>query len=145
MASEPLRRSNERDELLRNVLRLDGAESKLFERSFIKNPVHDVTQRDARNKIPAVRAEVNAAQYDFLYAQRNQLMHFIEHDIRNKTAAAPTDERDHAIRTTIVAAVLNLQNGPRAVAFEPSAQRRYWHRGLRENITGENLSRATRE
>ncbi len=94
--------------------------------------------RSARRRWPAARlaapaAQVDAAQHDLAIAPA-QAAHLLDHLLRRRAAAAPAHERNDAERAAVVAAVLDLQIGARAVA------RGVLHRRGEEIVLRENIA-----
>ena len=117
MRRHAIRRSHKRDEFLGDILWLDRTESKLFERRFFQNPMNDIGKSGARREIAAVRAKIDAAENNFSRAGSDELPNFRDYDVRRQAAAASANKGNHAIRAAVVAAILNLQHWPRAIAF----------------------------
>src|SRR5271170_5739987 len=59
MRRQAIRRSHQRDEFLGDVLRLDGAEPKLFERRFFENAMNDIGKAGAGREIAAIRTKID--------------------------------------------------------------------------------------
>ena len=98
MARDALRRSDERDEIFGDVLRLDRAEAELFERGFVENAADNIGERRARDKIAAIAAEVDAAEHDFLARRLSHSARTSRTTSSRRQAAAPSaNERDHAV------------------------------------------------
>lgn len=57
--------SEERDEVLSDVLRFDGGNAKAIERSFVQDAAKEREKSDARREIAAVTAEIDARENDF--------------------------------------------------------------------------------
>ena len=93
---------------MRNVERLDGADTKAFDRRFAEDAAEEVFEFDAGRKIAAVSAEVDAAENDFAISRFGQAMDFVNDGVGREAAASSADEGDDAVGATGVAAVLDL-------------------------------------
>src|ERR1700722_11855540 len=142
MPRDAIGRNHQIYKILGNILRLDGAETQLIESSFVQNAPNYVNQSGSRREIPAVSTQVDTAQHDLLCSGTDQLAHLFHHDIRRQAAATAADKRDHAVGATVVASILNFQDGARAIAGY-SILRRDLNGSLRENISGEDLGRSS--
>lgn len=58
----------ERDEVLRDVERFDGTDSKTRQRSLVENTAKEVQDVRARREVAAPRAEIDSAEHNFLKA-----------------------------------------------------------------------------
>ena len=102
---------DEIDEILRDVDGLDGAEAKAGERGFVDNLANKRVERNARREIAAVAAEVDSAEDDFLRAGLDEAMDFVEDSGGSEAAAASANERNYAVGTAMIAAVLDFESG----------------------------------
>src|SRR5208282_1198939 len=102
-----------------HILRLDRAEAKLLELRLIQDAAHHGRQFRARRQVAAIAPQIDSAQDDlscaYFRAPRDESPHLFDHCIRSQASAIAANEWDDAIGAAIVAAVLNLQDGPRAV------------------------------
>src|SRR5205814_1853931 len=64
--------SEEVDKVLSNVERLNGADAKAFEGSFVENAAEEIFKFDAGREVAAVGAEVDATENDFAGRQRQR-------------------------------------------------------------------------
>src|ERR1700722_13934359 len=91
-----------------------------------------------RLQVAAVTPQINSTKHDFFRAEVRQAADFRDDRIGRPAAAAPAHRRNHAVSATLIASVLNFQDGPGAVAFStdhcPEG-----NADLRENVSGKNL------
>ena len=134
MVSDAISAGDEGDEVLGDVEGLDGADAKARERRFVKNAAKKIANIRARRKIATPGAEVDTAEDDFLKARAAETADFGENRIGREAAAFSTDERNDTEGATIVATVLNFENGASVMPFPAE-------NGGDEDITGfENIS-----
>jgi hypothetical protein len=100
--------SEESDEILRNVERLDGADAEAFDGCIVKDAAEEVFEIDARGEIAAVGAEVDAAEDDFAIAGFGEALDFLDDIVGRQAAAFAADEGDDAVGTAGIAAVLDF-------------------------------------
>jgi len=117
MVSDAISAGEEGDKVLRDVERLDGADAKPRERRLVKNAAKKIENIRARRKIATPGAEVDAAEDDFLKAGTAETADLGENRIGREAAAFSTDERNDTERATIVATVLNFENGASVIPF----------------------------
>src|SRR6266851_9146985 len=130
--------SEQGDEIPRHIERLDRTDAQALDPGFVQNAAMQTNQVNARGKIAAIGAQIDAAEHNFAVARVTEPLNLFEDLARRQTAALPSHERDHAIRAAAVAAILNLQHWPRVVPFsaqDGSGQQRR----LLEDVTGQNL------
>ena len=101
--------------------------------------------RGARSRPYA--AEIDAAENDFFRAGRNELLDFGDHDVRRQAATASANKGNHAVGAAVVAAILDFQDGARAISGNTlgAFNGGNLHGGLRENVAREDFRRAARE
>jgi hypothetical protein len=109
--------SEESDEVLRNIERLDGADAEAGEIGLVEDTAQEIENVGTRGKIAAPRAEVDAAKNDFLRAGIAEAVDFGENSFGRKTAAFPTDEGDDAEGTAVIAAILNFESRASVIPF----------------------------
>ena len=122
------------DQVLGDVEGLDGADAEALDSGFIENAIKERFEFDARGKIAAVGAEVNAAENDFAEAGFGEAANFLDDGVGRETAAFSADEGDDAVGAAGVAAVLDFEGGARVVAFAAE------DRGTEQNILVENVA-----
>jgi len=105
------------DEVLGNVERLNGADTQAFDGSFPKNATEEIAEFDARGKVTAVSAEVDAAENDFAETRIGKALDFGENGLRRQAAGLAADKWNHAEGTARVAAVLDFQRGASVIPF----------------------------
>jgi len=96
------------DEVLGDVLRLDGADAEAFDRGFIEDAEEERFEFDTGGEIAAVGAEVDAAENDFAVAGLAEALDFGDDNGGREAAAFAADERDDAVRAAEITAVLNF-------------------------------------
>ena len=138
---------DERDEILGDVLRLDGAEAQLLQIGFVEDPPDHLREIRTRGEVASIRAEIDAAENDFFRAGRNELSDFGDHDVRRQAATASANKGNHAVGAAVVAAILDFQDGARAISGNTlgAFNGGNLYGGLRENVARENFRRAARE
>ncbi len=107
----------ERDEILRDVERLDRAYAKPGDIGFVEDVSEKLLEFDAGREIAAVGAEVDAAEDDFFVAGVGEMTDFLDDFVGREAAAFAADEGDDAVGAAAVAAVLNFQRGASGVGF----------------------------
>ena len=122
------------DEILSDVEGLDGADAKTFDRGFVEDAAEERFEFDARRKVAAVGAEVDAAKNDFAEAGFAETLNFADDGVGREAAAFSANEGDDAIGAAGIAAVLNLQSGAGVIPF--SAE----DRGAEQNILFKNIA-----
>jgi len=139
-------RGEEFDEVVGDVEGLDGADAETFDGGLIEDASEEVFEFDARGKVAAVGAEVDAAEDDFARWEKGgqrvggdrreclvyrgwvrrdrqeclsyrELPNFLDDRIGWEAAAFATDKWDDAVGTAGIAAVLDLERGASVVAF----------------------------
>ena len=70
------RRCEKRDEILRDVERLDGADAETGDVRFVEDSAEKIFEFDARGEIAAPGAEVDAAEDDFFVAGGGEASRF---------------------------------------------------------------------
>src|SRR5438552_9981291 len=111
MVGDAISASEKRDEILRDVERLDGAYAEARKRSFVEDAAQEIENIGAGSKIAAPGAEIDAAKDDFLEAGIGQAADLGKNRFWREAAALAADEWDDAEGATIVAAVLNFEGG----------------------------------
>jgi len=136
---EAIGRSEEVDEVLRDVERFDGADAEAFDRGFVENAAKEVFEFDAGGKIAAVGAEVDPAEDDFAVSRLAEVVYFPDDCVRWQAAAPPANKRDHAIGAAGVAAVLDFERGTGVIPFtaEDGGGEKF---GAVEDVAGEDLA-----
>ena len=137
MLGDSVRAGEERDEILRDIERLDGTDAETSEGRFVKNAAEEIEDVDARNEITAPGAEIYATEDDFLEAGIAEAVDFGEDSFGRKASAFATNERDDAEGATIIATVLNLESGASVIPF-PAEDGRDENIARFENVTGED-------
>src|SRR5229473_4390601 len=140
---EAIGRSEEVDEVLRDVERFDGADAETFDGCFVENAAEEVFEFDAGGKIAAVGAEVDAAEDDFAVSRFAEALDFLNDCIGRQAAAIAADEGDHAVGATGIAAVLDLERGAGVIPF-PAEDRGGKKFGAVEDVAGEDFGKLGR-
>jgi hypothetical protein len=137
MLGDAIGRSKEVDEVLGDVQRLDGADAETLDRSFAEDAAEEGFEFDARRKIAAVGAEVDAAENDFAETGFSEAFDFMDDGIGREAAALATDERDNAVGAAGIAAVLDFESGTSVIPFsaEDGGGEEF---GAIENVAGKN-------
>src|SRR5438874_6859978 len=117
MLSEPLARSKQLHQILRNIHRLDGADAQAFDGGLIQNAPKQALELHARGEVAAVGAKIDSAQDDFAVVRLAELLKLANHGIRRQASALPANERNHAKRAPGIAAILNLERWTRVISF----------------------------
>ena len=105
------------DQVLRDIERFDGADAETLDGGFAEDAAEEGFEFDARGKIAAVSAEVDAAENDFAEARLREALDFMNDGIGREAAAFAADERDNAIGAAGVAAVLDFESGASVIGF----------------------------
>jgi len=134
MLGDAIGGSEEFDEILGDVERLDGADAETFDGGFVEDAAEEIFKFDAGRKVAAVSAEVDAAENDFAEAGFAEAQNFLEDYFGRKAAAFSADERDDAVGTAGIATVLNLKRGAGVIPFPAE------DRGTEQNISFENIA-----
>ena len=61
--------SEQRDQILGHVERLDRADANTLDRRFVENATQEIVEFHTRRKIAAISAEIDAAENDFAIAR----------------------------------------------------------------------------
>ena len=122
MRYEFFRRGAERDHLVRQQVRLDGRDAVPFD-TFHRVQRRDQLQEGFPRRAAEI-ADIDPCQHDLLHAARRNLFRLADQLGRRYVAAGPARVRDRTVRTTVVAAVLHFEKGPRAVAGRESGEER---------------------
>ena len=117
MGSDAIGRSEEFDEVLGDVERLDGADAQALDGSFVEDAAEEIEEFDARSEVAAVGAEIDAAEDDFAEAGIGEALDFGENGSRRQAAGFAANEGDDAEGATGVAAVLDFEGGARVIPF----------------------------
>src|SRR5882724_11724099 len=149
MLGDAIGPGEEFDEVLGDVERLDGADAETFDGGFIEDASEEILEFDARGKVAAVGAEVDAAEDDFAggrwYERRlgvdrqeclshREALDFVDYDAGREATAFSANEGDDAIGAAGIAAVLNLQGGAGVVPFPAEDG------GAEQNILFKNIA-----
>ena len=126
------------DEILRDVLRLDGADAEPFEGSFVQDAAEQIDELDAGRKIAAVSAQVDAGEHDFAGASFGKCLDFADDFIRRKAAGFAANKRDDAEGAAIVATVLDFEDGASVAGFA-ALNGRGEELGMGEDVAGEDV------
>jgi len=135
--------SDERDQVFGDVHGLDRAEAHALQRRALEDQAQQRKQIHARNQIAAVTAQMNSAQHDFAIAARDKNIQFVKDARRREAAAIAAHRRYDTKRAAMIAAVLDLERGPRVPRFA-AFDGRNEHVGQREGIADENRRAARR-
>ena len=109
--------SEEVDEILGDVERLDGADAEAFNWRFVEDAAEQAEKLDAWREVAPVGAEVDAAENDFTESRIGEALDFREDGLRREAAGLAADKRDYAERTARVAAVLDFQRRASVIPF----------------------------
>src|SRR5258708_5416381 len=126
-------RGHQPDQLVRKIHWLDGAQPQPLHLRFFQQTPDQVHQALASVQIATPAAQVDSAQHYFAIL-RGQRAHLFDNSIGRRTAAAPAHERDDTERAAVVAAILNLEVGTRAIA------ERVFHRSGKKFALLENVA-----
>ena len=132
---DALRGSEEFDKISRNVERFDGADAQAFDSGFAEDAAEEILEFDARGKVAAVSAEIDATQDNFAISGIAETLNFMENGFRRQAAALAADKRNHAIGAAGVAAVLDFEGRASVIPF-PAEHGSGEQRALFENIAG---------
>jgi hypothetical protein len=138
VAGDARRGSHEAQQLVGEIHRLDGTEAQPLDSGLIEQAADKVRQAHAAPWLAAPAAQVDATQ-DYFAIAAAEAAHLLDHLVRRRAAAAPPDERNDAERAAVIAAVLDLQVGARAVAGGV-LHRRGEEVVLREDIADEDVA-----
>ena len=120
-------------QIVGEIHRLDRTEPQPLHIGLRQQPPEQIRQPHPAARFPAPPAQIDAAQHHLAIAPR-QRAYLLHHLFGGRAAAASAHERDDAERAAIVAAILNLQIRPRAVA------RRVFHRRRQKIALLENIA-----
>src|SRR5712664_3336031 len=139
MLGDAIGGSEEIHEVLGNVEGLDGADAETFDGGFAENAAEEVFEFDARGKIAAVGAEVDAAEDDFAVSRVAEVLYFPDDCVRWQAAAFSAHEGDHAVGAAGVAAILNFERGAGVIPFsaEDGGGKKF---GAVEDVASEDLA-----
>src|SRR5208337_2116436 len=76
MRRKALAGGDEIDESEGNIERLDGADAEALDGSFVENAAKEIEKCDARRKIAAIGAEIDAAEHDFAITGTGEALNF---------------------------------------------------------------------
>jgi len=107
----------EADEILGDVERLDGADSKALDGRFVEDAAEQIEKLDTGREIAAIGAEIDAAENDFAEAGIGEAPDFGEDRLRRQAARLAADEGDYAERAAGIATVLDFQGGAGVIPF----------------------------
>src|SRR5260370_24304066 len=102
--------SEQGDEIPRHIERLDRTDAQALDPGFVQNAAKHTNQVNARRKIAAIGAQIDATDHNFALARLAEPLNLFEYLARRNAAALPAHKRDHAIRAAAVAAVLYVQH-----------------------------------
>ncbi len=118
VTADPALADDQLDQLLREVRRQDRRQAQARKPGHVEEPPRQGGQGGPRVKVPAVVTEVHAGEDDLRVAGGDQRLDLLDHD-RNRLAPAPaTSERHDAEAAAVLAAVLDLHEGPRVPGSE---------------------------
>jgi hypothetical protein len=86
MRGDAIGGGKEIDEVGANVERFDGADAETLHGSFVEDAAEKVEEFDARRKIAAVCAEIDAAENNFTKAGVGETLNFRNNRVRRETA-----------------------------------------------------------
>ena len=138
MRRKALAGGDEIDESEGNIERLDGADAEALDGSFVENAAKEIEKCDARRKIAAIGAEIDAAEHDFAITGTGEALNFRDNLFGRQAARFTAHERNHAKRAAGVAAVLDFQRGARVIPF-PAEHGGNENFGEIEDVAGENF------
>ena len=115
MGAEALVPADQREELRRELDRLERAEAQALESRHREHLAAGICQRDVAWQVAAVGAEVDARQHDFLESHGDELLRLAAHVLRQARLDGAARVRDDAVRAEILAAVFDLEEGARAL------------------------------
>ena len=144
MLGDAIGPGEEFDEVLGDVERLDGADAETFDGSFVEDAAEESFEFDARGKVAAVGAEVDAAEDNFAEAGFAEALNFLKDHFGREAAAFSANEGDDAIGAAGIAAVLNLQGGAGVVPF-PAEDGGAEQNILFKNIAGQDFGGRAQE
>ena len=98
MRGDTIGGSKEINEVGGNVERLDGADPKAFDRSFVEDTAEKIEECDAGRKVAAVGAEIDAAENDLAKAGVGETLNFRNDRGWRETAGLAANKRDHTER-----------------------------------------------
>ena len=125
------------DEVAGNVEGLDGANTQAFDGSPIQDAAEKVNEFETRGEIAPPSAEVDAAEDDLAKTGYAKATEFFENLAKGEAARFATNERNHAERTTGVAAILNFESGASVIPFSTENGSHKYFR-LSEDVAGED-------
>src|SRR6266403_4534576 len=141
---EAFGRGEEFDQVPGDIERLDGADAEALDGSLGEDAADEIEKFGAGREVAAVGAQVDTAEDDFAETASGEALDLLENGFDGEAAALAANERNHAVRTAAVAAVLNFERGPAVIPF-PAENRRGQEGSLFEDVAGENLGRSTRK
>ncbi len=127
------------DEVLGYIKWLDGADAEALDGGFAEDASEKVFEFDARRKVAAVGAEVDAAENDFAIAGFGEALNFLDDRTRRQAAALAAYKGDDTIGAARIAAVLDFESGAGVMAFA-AEDGRGKEFGAVEDVAGEDLA-----
>ena len=115
MGGDPRRFRHQVQQIVGEVHRLDGTEAQPLHIRLREQAAQQIGQPHCAARFPAPAPQIDAAQHDLAIAP-GERAHLLDRLFGGRAAAPSAHERNNAERAAIVAAILNLQIGARAVA-----------------------------
>src|SRR5260370_35413452 len=137
--------SEQGDEIPRHIERLDRTDAQALDPGFVQNAAKQTNQLNARRKIAAIGAQIDATEHNFAVARLAEPLNLFEYLAGRKAAALPSHERNHAVRAAAGATVLDFQHPPGVVSFSArdgsSQERRPLEEVAQQNLCWTRLQR----
>ena len=137
MLGDARRAGHQIEQVVREIHGLDRAQAQPLDGRFVQQPPHQIGQPNPSAEIAPPAAQVDPAQHHLAILRRERA-HLLHHALRRRAAAAAAHIRNDAERAPVIAAILDLEVGARAVA-RGVLDRRRQKIGLRENIADLDL------
>ena len=139
MLGDAIGGSKKIDDVLGNVERLAGADAEALDCCFAEDAAEEIFEFDARRKIAAVGAEIDATENDFAIAGFGEALDFFDDGAGWEAAASPADEGDDTVGAAGVAAILDFEGGAGVIPFsaEDGGGEEF---GAGEDVAGKDLA-----
>src|SRR6202165_5449824 len=109
--------SEEIDEVLRDIERLDRADAQALDGRFVEDAAEEVLEFDARRESAAVGSEVDTAENDFAVFRFAEAFNFLDDGFGREAAALTSNEGDDTVGAAKIGAILNLERRAGVIPF----------------------------
>src|ERR1700722_19257385 len=122
MLGDARRVGHHTNEFIAPIHRLHGRNAKLFYSSLAQNLMNHGFESQRRVEIAPPTAQVNSRNDDLAISGADQRLHLVNNSVERQRPALPAHIGNYAERATVVAAVLHLEIGTRALVIPSPAR-----------------------